>query len=44
MYENMMGMRKHTLPEIREEEYPDMDIFIMPASGTGCSDCQRWCG
>lgn len=44
MYENMMGMRKHTLPEIREEEYPDMDIFIMPASGTGCSDCQPWCG
>lgn len=28
MYENMMGMRKHTLPEIREEEYPDVDIFI----------------
>ncbi len=28
MYRNLMGMRDHPLPEIAEEEYPDVDIFV----------------
>ena len=28
LYRNLMGLRKHTLPEIPDEAYPDVDIFI----------------
>lgn len=28
LYMHLMGMRKHPLPNIAEDEYPDVDIFI----------------
>lgn len=28
LYGNLMGLRKYELPEISDEEYPDVDIFI----------------
>jgi len=28
LYDNLLGMKNHPLPEIKEEEYPDVDIFI----------------
>jgi len=28
LYGNLMGIRKHPLPEIEDSEYPDVDIFI----------------
>ncbi|WP_081861343.1 cellulase family glycosylhydrolase [Butyrivibrio sp. AE2032] len=28
LYMHLMGMRKHPLPQIADEEYPDVDIFI----------------
>lgn len=28
LYENLMNMREHPLPEIGDDEYPDVDIFI----------------
>ena len=27
-YENMMGMKHHPLPSIKDDEYPEVDIFI----------------
>ena len=28
LYSNLMGMKKHPLPHIEDEEYPDVDIFV----------------